>query len=71
MATVLTLPVQGMSCSGCENAVTRAVGGIPGVSSVTASHQDAQVVVTYDPALVAPSDITDKIGRLGYAVDAS
>ena len=29
MATVLTLPVQGMSCSGCENAVTRAVGAMP------------------------------------------
>ena len=70
MATVLTLPVQGMSCSGCENAVTRAVGGMPGVTSVTASHQVAQVVVTYDPALVTPGDITARIGRLGYAVGA-
>ena len=71
MATVLTLPVQGMSCSGCENAVTRVVSAMAGVMSVTASHVDAQVVVTYDPALVAPADITQKIGRLGYAVEAS
>ena len=68
MATVLTLPVQGMSCGGCENAVTRAVGAMPGVAAVTASHTDAQVVVTYDPALVTPTDITQKIGRLGYTV---
>ena len=69
MATVLTLPVQGMSCGGCENAVTRAIGAMPGVTAVTASHTDAQVVVTYDPALVTPTDITQKIGRLGYTVD--
>ncbi|HUU32929.1 MAG TPA: cation transporter [Vicinamibacterales bacterium] len=70
MAETLTLPVQGMSCSGCENAVIRAVASMPGVSNVTASHQDAQVVITYDPALVAPADIGQKIGRLGYAVGA-
>jgi len=70
MAETLTLPVQGMSCSGCENAVIRAVGGMAGVSGVTASHTDARVVVTYDPALVAPADISQKIGKLGYAVGA-
>ncbi len=69
MATVLTLPVRGMSCGGCEAAVTRAVGTLTGVTAVTASHTDAQVVVTYDPALVTPGDITQKIGRLGYAVE--
>lgn len=68
MATVLTLPVQGMTCGGCENAVTRAVGTLSGVTAVTASHSAAQVVVTYDPALVTPADITLKIGRLGYTV---
>ena len=71
MATVLTLPVRGMSCGGCENAVMRAVGAMAGVTAVTASHQDAQVVVTYEPALVTPADIAQKIGHLGYAVDAA
>lgn len=70
MATTLTLPVRGMTCGGCENAVKRAVGAMPGVSDVAASHQDARVVVTYDPTLVAPADIEAKIGRLGYRVEA-
>ncbi len=70
MAETLTLPVQGMSCSGCENAVIRAVGAMAGVRGVTASHQDAQVVVVYDPALVVAADIGAAIGRLGYAVGA-
>jgi copper chaperone CopZ len=60
-----------MTCGGCENAVTRAVGMLPGVSGVTASHREAQVVVTYDPAALTPADITAKIGRLGYEVGAS
>jgi len=69
MPTTSTLPVKGMSCSGCENAVTRAVGGLAGVTQVRASHTAAQVVVTYDPSLVSLGDITAKIGRLGYAVE--
>ena len=68
MPSTLTLPVQGMTCGGCENAVKRAVGTLPGVAEVTASHRDAQVVVTYDAALVAPADIEAKIGKLGYSV---
>ena len=38
MATALTLPVHGMTCGGCENAVKRAVGAMPGIAEVTASH---------------------------------
>ncbi len=30
---------------------------------------DAQVVVTYDAALVAPADIEAKIGKLGYRIE--
>lgn len=68
MATTLTLPVRGMTCGGCENAVKRAVGTMPGISDVTASHREQQVVVTYDAALVSPADIAAKIDRLGYTV---
>ncbi len=69
MSTVLTLPVQGMTCGGCENAVQRALGTLPGVSAVAASHRDGQVVVTFDPARVAAADIETKIGALGYTID--
>ncbi len=68
MSVVVTLPVQGMTCGGCENAVSRAVGMMAGVSRVQASHTSSEVVVTYDPAVVTPADISAKIGRLGYTV---
>lgn len=70
MPAELTLPVTGMTCGGCENAVIRAVGALPGVSAVTASHQASQVTVTYDPALIARDQIAAKIQALGYVVSS-
>jgi copper chaperone CopZ len=67
----LTLHVTGMTCGGCENAVKRAVGKLPGVSEVNASHQDQRVTVSYDAAVVAPEAIAAKIGGLGYRVEDS
>lgn len=69
MPSTLTLPVHGMTCGGCENAVKRAVGLLPGVAEVAASHRDHQVTVTYDAALVTPATIEAKIDALGYRVE--
>ena len=69
MPDTLTLPVHGMTCGGCENAVKRAVGLLPGVAEVTASHRDHRVVVTFDPALVTPAAIEAKIDALGYRIE--
>ena len=64
----LTLHVTGMTCGGCENAVKRAVGRLPGVAEVSASHQAQQVTVDYDAARVTPETIAAKINGLGYHV---
>ena len=53
MNTTVTLPVTGMTCGGCENAVTRALARLPGVSEAVASHRDATVRVTFDAAQVS------------------
>jgi copper chaperone CopZ len=63
-----TLRVTGMTCGGCENAVKRAVGKLPGVVEVTASHIEQQVGVTYDPSKVELAAIKEKIEKLGYRV---
>lgn len=66
----LTLRVTGMTCGGCEKAVTRAVGQLEGVSDVAASHQEERVQVTFDEAKVSREAIEAKITRLGYRVQA-
>jgi copper chaperone CopZ len=67
-AMLLTLRVTGMTCGGCENAVKRAVGRLPGVAEVSASHQEQRVAVSYDPAQATPETIAAKINGLGYRV---
>ena len=62
----LTLHVTGMTCGGCENAVKRAVGKLPGVASVEASHVEQRVTVDYDAAQTTPEAIAAKINGLGY-----
>ena len=64
---LLTLPVTGMTCGGCENAVKRALGKLPGVASVGASHLEQRVRVVYDACQVTPEAMR-KIGGLGYRV---
>ena len=66
---ILTLTVTGMTCGGCENAVKRAVGKMPGVAEVSASHQEQRVTVSYDAAQVTPEAIAAKINALGYRVE--
>lgn len=50
MATTVTLPVEGMSCTGCENNIRFALSSLAGVERVHADHQTARVEVVYDPA---------------------
>jgi copper chaperone len=63
-----TLTVTGMTCGGCENAVRRVVSSIPGVATVTASHQENRVVVEYDPRQADFEKIRAAIGTAGYEV---
>jgi len=57
-----------MTCGGCENAVKRAVGKLPGVASVDASHAAQQVTVDFDASQTTLDAIKAKITTLGYQV---
>ena len=65
---ILQLTVTGMTCGGCESAVTRALQQVDGVDEVTASHAANLVGVTFDPDKVTPAVLKEKIAQLGYAV---
>ena len=70
MTEHLTLMVDGMTCGGCENAVKRMLGLVPGVANVTASHRDRRVTLDYDPAQADLTAIAQAIARAGYRVAA-
>jgi copper chaperone len=68
MSDELTLDVTGMTCTGCENAVSRAVSMIEGVSNVRPSHAHNRVIVTFDPAKTNRQAIARAIETAGYRV---
>jgi copper chaperone CopZ len=68
MAEELTLTVTGMTCSGCESAVRRALSMVNGVVDTMASHRDNKVVVKYDATKADRASIVCAIQTAGYTV---
>lgn len=64
----VTIPVQGMTCEGCENAVKKSISSLEGVGEVTASHTDSIATVKYDKTAVTQEEIELKIAEAGYTV---
>jgi len=63
----LTLDVQGMSCSHCVQAVTKALNEI-GVRDVKVDLESGKVDVQYDPAKVTVDQMKEAIEDQGYDV---
>jgi copper chaperone len=63
------LKVEGMSCSHCENAVKKAVGGLSGVDKVSVDLKGKTVTVAYDENKVSLKEIKDAIEDQGYDVE--
>jgi uncharacterized protein len=64
------LSVEGMHCTGCEHTIEVAVGKLPGIQSVSASYEKAQVQVSFDLAQSSEGAIIDSIVAAGYTVPA-
>ena len=69
MTETLRLSVTGMTCGGCERAVTTALLRKVGVTDAKASHADERVDVTFDPAIVNPASLREAIESLGYRIE--
>ena len=64
----IIINVEGMSCSHCVNAVTKAVGGLDGVSDVKVDLEAKTAAVDYDFDKVTPEIIKAAIEEEGYDV---
>lgn len=70
MTQTQSIKVYGMMCGHCENAVTGALSAESGVSDVTASHEQQEVVLTYDPETTSLERIHSVITGEGYHLTA-
>jgi copper chaperone len=62
------IPVNGMTCEGCENAVKKSINSLEGIAEVSASHTDSIATVKYDKTAVTRDEIELKIAAAGYVV---
>jgi copper chaperone CopZ len=67
----VTFDVEGMTCTGCENAVKRAVGSLDGIAGVEASHESGKTTVHFDRTLVDDKAMRSMIEAAGYRVVAA
>lgn len=65
-----TLKIDGISCGGCVNTLTRVLSAIPGVHQAVVSQQPAQAVIDYDTETTGPDEFRAAIEEAGYDVAA-
>lgn len=68
MTENLTLQVEGMTCTGCEQRVGKVLRRLDGVREATADHRTGQVRVRFDPAMIDRAALEARIDTAGYQV---
>jgi copper chaperone len=64
----ITLPINGMTCSGCAKSVTRVLGGLRGVEKAEVSLDEKNAVITFDAAHVSVDDFRFVVKAAGFEV---
>ena len=62
----ILLPISGMTCASCVNAVQKAIGKLDGIREVNGNLATEKARVVYDPSKVRISEIKDAVSRAGY-----
>lgn len=66
--TTITLPVFGMTCHSCVNAITAVLSEKPGIVAVQVDLQQEEATVSYDPKRIQTPDIVESIEDCGFDV---
>jgi copper chaperone CopZ len=64
----LELTVRGMTCTGCEQRIAKALARLDGVVRSTANHQTGQVCVVFDAARTSERAVRSTVEQAGYEV---
>ena len=62
----VTLSVPGMNCDLCPLTIKKAISKVPGVSSVEASYEKKQAVVTFDDGKASVEALMKATANAGY-----
>jgi mercuric ion transport protein len=67
----VSLAVEGMTCTGCEEGIKHAAMELPGVLSATADYHAGKATVKFDKSTSSKEDIIAAINATGYKVVSS
>jgi copper chaperone len=62
----IEIPVEGMTCEGCERTVQSALGALEGVRTADADHEAKRVRVSFDADQVDEQRLREAIAGAGY-----
>ena len=65
----ITIPVGGMTCAACQSRVQRALGKVDGVQDANVNLMLNNATVTFDPTVVSPQALIDRIRDTGYEAE--
>ncbi len=65
----LTIPVGGMTCAACQATVQRQLQRTPGVVDASVNLMTNSAAVSYDPQVVAPQTLVERIRETGYSAE--
>ena len=66
--TRLTLPITGMTCANCAFTVERSLKKAAGVSEAAVNFATEQATVIFDPALLKPAALVQRVKDAGYGI---
>jgi copper chaperone CopZ len=64
----IIIPVEGMTCEGCENTVNQQLLKLQGLQSAQASHTLKQVRIKIDTNITSVEEVERNIEQVGYTV---
>lgn len=62
----IQFPVTGMTCAACQSFVQRTLAGQAGVQDATVNLMLHNATVLYNPSVISPADLVEKIRDTGY-----
>jgi Cu+-exporting ATPase len=63
------IPVTGMTCAACQSFILRTFTGEAGVQDATVNLMLHNATVTFDPRVISPSGLVEKIRSTGYGAE--
>src|SRR6201996_461919 len=65
----VNIPVTGMTCAACQSFIQRTLAGETGVEDATVNLMLHNATVTFDPRVISPSGLVEKIRSTGYGAE--